>query len=101
MSNELVRRISEGTGLRPTGVTPRVPKQVVKAVDHAAYRGLIAAARVRAVGYVTHVGLNETAILTGLEERLIKQYPLGATRYEVIVDTYAGYVAAEIARFSA
>jgi len=101
MSSELVKRISEGAGVRPVGVTPRVPKQVVKAIDQAAYRGLISAARVRAVGYVTHVGLSETAILTGLEERLIKQYPLGSARFEVIVDTYAGYVAAEIARFSA
>ena len=101
MGNELVRRISEGAGLRPAGATPRVPARVSRAVDHAAHRGLIAAARVRAAGYVTHVGLNETAILTGLEERLIKQYPVGAARFEVIVDTYAGYVAAEIARFSA
>ena len=101
MGNELVRRISESAGLRPAGTTPRVPGRVTRAVDHAAHRGLIAAARVQAAGYVTHVGLHEVGILTGLEERLIRQYPLGEARFTVIVDTYAGYVASEIARFSA
>ena len=98
MSNELVKRISDNAGLRPTGVQPRVPRHVVRAVDNAAHRGLIAASKVQAAGYVTHVALNQVAMLTAEEGRLIEQSPIGEPRFRVIVDTYAGLAAAEISQ---
>jgi hypothetical protein len=96
MSNELVPRIRESSGLAQT--TPRVPRQVTKAIDRVAYRGLEASAKVQASGYVTHVALAQVAMLTAEEGRLIEQYPLGEPRFRVIVDTYAGMAAAEIAQ---
>ena len=96
MSNELVPRIREASGLAHT--QPKVPRQVVRSIDRAGYRGLEASAKVQAAAYVTHVALSQTAMLTAEEARLIRQCPLGEMRFQVIVDTFAGLAAAEIAR---
>lgn len=98
MSNELVKRISDNTGISPRVGSPRVPRTVVRAVEGAAYRGLVVAAKVQAAGYVTHVALSQVAMLTAEEGRMIEQCPLGEHRFRVIVDTYAGLAAAEIAQ---
>lgn len=70
-----------------------MPKPVVRAVEHAAYRGLITAANVQAAGYVTHVALSQVAMLTAEKGRLIEQCPLAEPRFRVIVGTYAGLAA--------
>lgn len=98
MSNELVKRVNENAGISVRSGSTRIPKPVIKAVEGAAHRGLVAAAKVQAAGYVTHVALSQVAMLTAEEGRLIKQCPLGEQRFQVIVDTYAGLAAAEIAQ---
>jgi hypothetical protein len=50
-----------------------VPKPVVRAVEHAAYRGLITAAKVQAARYVTHVALSQVGMLTAEGGRLIER----------------------------
>lgn len=96
MTNELVPRIRESSGLSHT--QPKVPRQVVRAIDKAGYRGLEASAKVQAAAYVTHVALSQTGMLTAEEARMIQEHPLGEPRFRVIVDTFAGMAAAEIAR---
>lgn len=99
MSNELVRRISENAGIAvPGGSERRVPRAIVKAVDGAGHRGLVAAAKTQAAGYVTHVAMSQVAMLTAEEGRMIQQCPLGEARFKVIVDTYTGVAVSEIAQ---
>lgn len=98
MSSDLVKRVTENVGISPRAGSRPVPKYVLRAVEEAAYRGLEKSAKVQAAGYVTHVALSQVAMLTAEEGRLIEQYPLGEPRFRVIVDTYAGLAAAEIAQ---
>ena len=98
MSNELVKRVTENAGITVRSTGSRVPRPVVKSVERAAHRGLVAAAKTQAAGYVTHVALNQVAMLTAEEGRMIEQCPLGEGRYKAIVDTYTGVAAAEIAQ---
>jgi len=97
MSSELVRRVSENVGITVRGSSPRVPRAIVKSVERAAHRGLVAAAKTQAAGYVTHVALGQVAMLTAEEGRMIQQCPLGEARFRVIVDTFTGVAAGEIA----
>ena len=98
MVSEIVKRISDNAGISAKGGSPRIPRTIVKAVESAGYRGLVAAAKTQAAGYVTHVALSQVAMLTSEEARLIGQCPLGEARFKVIVDTYTGVAAAEIAQ---
>lgn len=98
MSNEPVKRITENAGITVRGGTTRIPRTIVKAVEGAGYRGLVAAAKTQAAGYVTHVALSQVAMLTAEEGRMIEQCPLGERRFKVIVDTYTGVAASEIAQ---
>ena len=98
MGNELVKRVNDNAGISHRAASPRVPRSVVKAVEGAANRGLVSAAKVQSAGYVTHVALSQVAMLTAEEGRMIEQCPLGESRFKVIVDTYAGLAAAEIAQ---
>ena len=98
MSNELVRRMADSVGLAP--VSRRLPAHVVRAVDAASHHGLKAAAKVQAAGFVTHVALTQVAMLTAEEARLIESCPLAEQRNKVLVDTFTGVAAAEIAHLS-
>ncbi len=98
MPNELVKRISDDVGITSRVGSPRVPRAIVRAVEDAGHRGLVSAARTQAAGYVTHVALSQVAMLSAEEGRMIQQCPLGEGRYKVIVDTFTGVAAAEIAR---
>ena len=98
MSNELVRRVTDNAGIERIDVARRVPRPIVKSVERAAHRGLVAAAKTQAAGYVTHVALGQVSMLTAEEGRLIGQCPLGDARFKSIVDTFAGVAIAEIAQ---
>ena len=98
MGSELVRRISENAGISVRSGSERVPRPVLRQLERAAYQGLEMSARVQAAAYVTHVALLQVGMLTAEEARMIQQHPLGEPRFRVIVDTFAGVAAAEIAR---
>ncbi len=98
MSNELVRRVSENAGIVPRAGSQRTPRAIVKAVEGAGHRGLVAAAKTQAAGYVTHVAMSQVSMLTAEEGRMIEQCPLGEARFKVIVDTYTGVAVSEIAQ---
>jgi hypothetical protein len=98
VGNELVRRISENAGISVRSGSQRVPRPVVRQVDRAGFRGLEVSAKVQAAAYVTHVALSQVGMLTAEEGRMIEQHPLGEPRFRVIVDTFTGMAAAEIAR---
>lgn len=59
MSNELARRVSDAA-VRPLSVVSgRLPRPVARGLDEASYRGMMAAAKTQAAGYVTHVALSQ------------------------------------------
>lgn len=70
-----------------------VPARVVRAVDHGVAvehgRGIVQAARVRALEYVATEALQAVAGLTELETLYIQRSPLGEGRYRAIADTAA------------
>lgn len=75
----------------------RVPKAVVRQIDREAGQGLIVAGRVQAAAYVTHVALQQVALLSGEEGRLMQICPLAEPRLKILVDNFTGVAAAEIA----
>lgn len=98
MSNELVERLKERSGLEASRLPTRVPRAVVKRVERAGHRALEASAIVQGAAYVTHVAMREVGALTAEEGHLIQQTPLVEPRLQAMVDTYAGLCCAEIAR---
>ena len=70
-----------------------VPARIEQAVDNAVAvehgRGIVRAARVRALEYVANEALQATAGLTELEMLYVQRAPLGESRYKAIVDTAA------------
>lgn len=96
MSNEIVRRAAEKAEL--IARSRRMPMSMVREIDRASFQGLRAAVRVQSAAYATHVALREIAGLTAEEGRAIELCPLGEPRYRVIVDTFTGVAAAEIAQ---
>jgi hypothetical protein len=69
------------------------PARVQRAVHHGVSiehgRGLVAAARVRAVEYVATEAMQAVAGLTELETLYLSRSPLGDGRYRAIADTAA------------
>jgi hypothetical protein len=93
--SELARKVHDSLGLDLA--YRRLPLAVVRAVDRANHRALVAAARVEGAAYVTHVALGAVARLTNEEGHLITMCPLAELRLRVIGDTFAGVAAAEVA----
>ena len=56
----------------------------------------IAAAKIEGAAFATHVALHHAGMLSAAEARLIHQAPLGEARYQLIVDSFAGYASSEI-----
>lgn len=96
MSN-LSRRITDAVSDRDDHITGRVtgyvrpPARVERAaregvaVEHA--RGLVAAARARALEYVAHEAMQAVANLSELEALHLRRTPLGGDRLRMIADT--------------
>ena len=89
----------------PFEITRRRPGDVERhyratpplAIEAARLPGQLAAARIEAASYATHVALTHTAMLSALEGRLIQQAPLAEARMKALVDSYAGFCCQEIA----
>lgn len=110
MSHQLIRRVADAvtTSVEGAGLSRREVRDLQKAVDRQAAGGIIRAAGAQADGYVantvvetaafvTNTGLSRVAALSRREEDLIREAPLGESRYQAIVNTYASLVANEIA----
>jgi hypothetical protein len=80
------------------GTTSRLPKRVSKQLESAAHTGLIAAARVQAAAYTTHVAMQAVAMLSADEGHLIEACPLAEPRLKVLVDAFTLDAAHEIER---
>lgn len=70
-------------------VPARVERAVVQAVAVEHGRGLVQAARVRALEYVASEAMQAVAGLTELETLYLQRAPLGEARYRSIADTAA------------
>lgn len=57
----------------------------------------IAAAKIEAAAFATHVALQHAGMLSAAESRLLAYAPLGEARYKAIVDSFAGYACHELA----
>lgn len=98
MPTHLPDRTRDALGIGSIGRTVAVGRQAVPAriqravhegvaVEHG--RGLVQAARVRALGYVANEAMQSVAGLTELEALYISRCPLGEGRYRAIADTAA------------
>lgn len=93
MSSTSLARPSPGSLSRQSRATSRD-------IDLARSDGVVAAARVEAASFATHVALHHAAILSNLEAQLIERTPLGERRYEAIVNSFVGTACSEIAALS-
>ena len=80
------------------GTTSRLPSRVSRQLESAAHTGLIAAARVEAAAYTTHVAMQAVAMLSGDEGNMIEACPLAEPRLKVLVDAFALDATREIER---
>ena len=74
---------------------PRLASQQMAASER---RALVHATEVRAIEFVTRVGLQSIAELSELEGRLVAQTPLAEARLKMLADTAAGAIASELVR---
>lgn len=84
-------------GSRNTQPT-RLPPRVAREVERANHGGLIGSARVQAGAYVTHVAMQQVAMLSAEEGQLIDIAPLADRRLKVLVDQFTANAAFEIQR---
>jgi hypothetical protein len=89
MSKEIVVASSR----RPS----RRDRQLSTTLRNAQLPAQVAAARIEAAAFTTHVALHHAGMLSATEARLIQQTPLGECRYKAIADAFAGYACHEIA----
>lgn len=75
----------------------RRERQLGASLRRAQLPAQIAAAKIEAAAFTTHVALHHAGMLSATEARLIQQSPLGEPRYKAIADAFAGYACHEIA----
>lgn len=80
-----------------SGGLDRLPKSTSRALEHVRGNGLVTAARVEAVAFVTHVGLQEIELLSMQEAMLVERCPHAAGRARALVDQFTAAAAAEVA----
>jgi len=96
-----------GLALASNGLSPQsieqmsrpMQRQAIRQVERIVTQGLATNSREQVRAMLTHTALQNVGALTALEEHLIKTCPLGAARYEAIVDAYALGAAQTIARW--
>ena len=96
-----------GLALASNGLSPQsieqmsrpMQRQAIRQVERVVTQGLTTNSREQVRAMLTHTALQNVGALTALEEHLIKTCPLGAARYEAIVDAFAMGAANTIARF--
>lgn len=98
MSN-IVQRQS-GPQLPMLTSSSRLPGRVVRQVESASHTGLIAAAKVHAAAYTTHVAMQSVAMLSNDEARVIEMCPLAEPRVRALVDQFTAVAAFEIQKLS-
>ncbi|HEX8073936.1 MAG TPA: hypothetical protein VF545_03050 [Thermoleophilaceae bacterium] len=62
--------------------------------------GQLAASRIEAASFATHVAMHHAGLLSAEEGRLLQQAPLGEHRYRALADAFAGGACHEIALLS-
>ncbi len=95
MPNYLTESVHSAVSVRAATTIGRAPVsarvqravQTAVAVEHG--RGVVQAARVRALDYVANEAMQAVAGLTELEALYISRCPLGEGRYRAIADTAA------------
>jgi len=98
---------NNGLALASNSITPQsiesmsrpMQRQAIRQVERVVAQGLATNSREQVRAMLTNTALQNVGALTALEEHLIRVAPLGAARYEAIVDAYAMGVANTIARF--
>lgn len=96
-----------GLALATNNLTPQslesmsrpMQRQAIRQVERVVTQGLATNAREQVRAMMANTALQNVGALTALEEHLIKVAPLGAARYETIVDAYALGAAQTIARW--
>lgn len=75
----------------------RAERQRAAVLRDAQLPGQRAAAKVESAAFCAHVALSHATMLSAAEGRAIEYAPLGEQRYRLIVDSFAGYCAEELA----
>lgn len=87
---------SKEIALRSAGVSTRSGRRVARALQEAQVPGQVAAAKIEAAAFATHVAISHATMLSAAEARAIQYAPLGEARYKAICDAFAGYSCQEI-----
>jgi hypothetical protein len=83
----------------PEGFTRAEGKQLARLQNTEITRGLVAATRVQAAGFVAAVGIQATAMLSREAAFHADGDPVIANRLNLIVDQFACFAANQVARF--
>jgi len=86
----------ELTRTQAAPLTRRDQRQLAVNLRQAQVPAQVAAAKIEAAAFATHVALSHAGMLSAAEARLIQMAPLGEARYRAIVDAFAGYACQEI-----
>jgi hypothetical protein len=89
MSTDLIQRA-------PGQLTRRQERQLAAHLMRAQVPAQVAAAKIEAAAFATHVALSHAGMLSATEARLITLAPTGEPRYRAICDAFAGYACQEI-----
>lgn len=93
MSNMTVFGTDDGNG-----ELARLPRSAKHAMVQVRGHGLVAAAKVEAAAFVTHVAIQEIGFLSLEEALLVERTPHAAGRAKAIVDNFTAVAASTVAR---
>lgn len=96
---DIVQRLS-GPQLPTLSSSSRLPGRVVRQVEAASHTGLVAAAKVHAAAYTTHVAMQTVAMLSNDEARIIEMCPLAEPRVRTLVDQFTAVATFEIQKLA-
>lgn len=85
----------------PVAVPRRLPREARERIADEVVEGYVSAARAQAVGWVASVGMNQIAMVAGLEARQAASDPMRADLYAAIVDDMALVVRQSVRRLGA
>ncbi len=86
----------ELTRTQPAPLARREERELATHLARAQVPAQVAAAKIEAAAFATHVALSHAGMLSATEARLIQLAPLGEARYRAIADAFAGYACQEI-----
>ena len=85
----------------PVAVPRRLPREARERITDEVVEGYVSAARAQAAGWVASVGLNQIAMVAGMEARQSASDPVRADLYAGIVDDLALVVRHSVRRLGA